>query len=69
MLSILLIYFTFVIRAKEALRQCLPEQLRDNTFAMYLKEDNSTKRWLSTLLKNLNLPDPGLSEPRNLVLS
>ncbi|EDV27164.1 uncharacterized protein TRIADDRAFT_50081 [Trichoplax adhaerens] len=56
-------------RAKEALRQCLPEQLRDNTFAMFLKEDNSTKRWLSSLLKNLNLPDPGLNEPRNLVMS
>lgn len=26
-------------RAKEALRQCLPDQLRDNTFSNCLKED------------------------------
>merc|ERR1719210_1252385 len=40
-------------RAREALRQCLPDHLKDNTFAACLKEDNSTKRWLAQLLKNL----------------
>ncbi|XP_035226127.1 CCR4-NOT transcription complex subunit 9-like isoform X3 [Stegodyphus dumicola] len=40
-------------RAREALRQCLPDQLKDNTFANCLKEDKSTKHWLSQLLKNL----------------
>ncbi|GIY22669.1 CCR4-NOT transcription complex subunit 9 [Caerostris darwini] len=40
-------------RAREALRQCLPDQLKDNTFSMCLKEDKSTKHWLSQLLKNL----------------
>ncbi|XP_054712426.1 CCR4-NOT transcription complex subunit 9-like [Uloborus diversus] len=40
-------------RAREALRQCLPDQLKDNTFASCLKEDKSTKHWLSQLLKNL----------------
>jgi len=40
-------------RAREALRQCLPDHLKDSTFATCLKEDNSTKRWLAQLLKNL----------------
>ncbi|GFR01826.1 CCR4-NOT transcription complex subunit 9 [Trichonephila clavata] len=40
-------------RAREALRQCLPDQLKDSTFAVCLKEDKSTKHWLSQLLKNL----------------
>merc|ERR1712054_340328 len=30
-------------RAREALRQCLPEQFRDATFATVLKEDQATK--------------------------
>ncbi|KAJ3023352.1 UNVERIFIED_CONTAM: hypothetical protein HDU68_008653 [Siphonaria sp. JEL0065] len=34
-------------RAKEALRQCLPEPLRDNSFAMVLKDDLTTKRCLA----------------------
>lgn len=46
-------------RAREALRQCLPDQLKDNTFANCLKDDNSTNHWLSQLLKNLeNTPVP-----------
>jgi len=40
-------------RAREALRQCLPEPLRDNTFSVCLKDDPSTKRWLTQLLHNL----------------
>uniref|UniRef100_A0A336MA08 CCR4-NOT transcription complex subunit 9 n=1 Tax=Culicoides sonorensis TaxID=179676 RepID=A0A336MA08_CULSO len=40
-------------RAREALRQCLPDQLRDGTFAACLQEDNSTKHWLALLIKNL----------------
>lgn len=41
-------------RAKEALRQCLPDQLRDNTFSNCLKEDRSTQHWLRSLHKNLS---------------
>ncbi|KAI8925755.1 hypothetical protein BC831DRAFT_541702 [Entophlyctis helioformis] len=41
-------------RAREALRQCLPEPLRDNTFAQILKDDVTTKRCLSTLQMNLD---------------
>lgn len=40
-------------RAREALRQCLPEQLKDNTFNACLKDDRSTRNWLNQLLKNL----------------
>ncbi|KAM3586279.1 RNA-binding protein, CCR4-NOT complex subunit Rcd1 [Umbelopsis sp. WA50703] len=41
-------------RAREALRQCLPDQLRDNTFAPILKDDITTQRCLSQLLINLS---------------
>ncbi|OAJ39375.1 cell differentiation protein rcd1 [Batrachochytrium dendrobatidis JEL423] len=32
------------VRAREALRQCLPDPLRDSTFAQILKDDITTKR-------------------------
>lgn len=53
-------------RARGALRQCLPDQLKDTTFANVLKDDNSTKRWLNQLIKNLSeapIPDPGIPLP------
>jgi len=40
-------------RAREALRGCLPSQLRDNTFGEVLKDDIVTKRWLTQLLFNI----------------
>jgi CCR4-NOT transcription complex subunit 9 len=40
-------------RAKEALKSCLPDQLKDSTFAVCLKDDASTKKWLAQLIKNL----------------
>ena len=40
-------------RACEALCQCLPDQLKDDTFATCLKDDKSTKHWLAQLLKNI----------------
>ncbi|CAG5115982.1 unnamed protein product [Candidula unifasciata] len=48
-------------RAREALRQCLPDQLKDHTFQNCLKDDNTTKRWLQQLQQNLseNHVDPG----------
>lgn len=51
-------------RAKEALRQCLPEQLKDTTFAPDLKEDQTTKRWLVQLRKNLE--ETSMSSMRTL---
>jgi len=50
-------------RAREALRQCLPDQLRDSTFAMCLQEDKSTKHWLAQLLKNLETGLPMTMSP------
>jgi len=47
-------------RAREALGQCLPDQLKDQTFMNCLKDDQSTRRWLANLLKNLEAPPGGL---------
>ena len=41
-------------RARDALRLCLPDPLRDGTFSNVLKDDPSTKRWLAQLLVNLS---------------
>lgn len=41
-------------RAREALRACLPDSLKDNTFQGLLRGDMVTKRCLTTLLNNLN---------------
>lgn len=52
-------------RAREALRQCLPEFLKDSTFAACLKDDTSTKRWLAQLMKNLqDIPASSIGDPR-----
>ncbi|KAG8533329.1 Cell differentiation protein rcd1 [Bacidia gigantensis] len=41
-------------RAREALRQCLPEPLRDATFSSVLRDDVATKRCLAQLMINLS---------------
>jgi len=46
-------------RSREALRQCLPDPLRDGTFANVLKDDQTTKRWLGQLLMILTEPPGG----------
>ncbi|EDO33588.1 predicted protein [Nematostella vectensis] len=51
-------------RAREALRQCLPDQLKDGTFSTCLKDDASTKRWLSQLMKNLQ--EQTIADPRSM---
>jgi len=40
-------------RARDALRGCLPQQLRDSTFGDVLKDDPVTMRWLKQLLFNI----------------
>lgn len=57
-LSYSFLYVSVSFRAREALRQCLPDQLRDSTFAGCLQDDKSTKHWLTQLLKNLETGDP-----------
>lgn len=42
------------LRAREALRQCLPDSLRDATFANQVKDDLTVKRWLSSLIYNIS---------------
>lgn len=56
-------------RAREALRQCLPDQLRDGTFAACLQEDKSTKPWLTLLLKNLETVSVPGADPRQVGIS
>lgn len=55
-------------RAREALRQCLPEPLRDATFSSVLRDDAATKRCLAQLLINLsdNVVDPNSSGVSNM---
>ena len=50
-------------RAREALRQCLPDELKDQTFAHCLKDDRTTQHWIQTLMSNLSLPHPGQAHP------
>ena len=52
-------------RARDALRSCLPNQLRDNALAEVLKDDPVTKRWLTQLLFNIGLErTPHRTTPR-----
>lgn len=44
-------------RAREALRQCLPDLLRNPQFTACLKNDETTRRWLAQLLINVGFPD------------
>ncbi|GFR49565.1 hypothetical protein Agub_g11612 [Astrephomene gubernaculifera] len=44
-------------RAREALRSCLPELLRNAQFTACLKNDDTTRRWLAQLLINVGFPD------------
>jgi len=38
-------------RAREALKQCLPDAFREGVFVAYLKDDQTTTKWLATLLE------------------
>eukprot|EP01035_Chromulina_nebulosa_P018096 gene18096-23746_t len=42
------------IKARDALKVCLPESLKDQTFANVLKSDESVQKWLILLMKNIN---------------
>ncbi|XP_015056234.1 CCR4-NOT transcription complex subunit 9-like [Solanum pennellii] len=41
-------------RACQALKNCLPDRLRDDTFSSCLSEDPTTRTWLQQLLLNVN---------------
>lgn len=38
-------------RAREALKTCLPQSLRDNTFGPHLHNDPTVQKWLAQLLQ------------------
>ena len=59
-------FVCFWCRAREALRQCLPDQLKDSTFGQVLKDDTTTKRWLAQLVKNLQ--EGQVTDPRGIPL-
>lgn len=40
-------------RARDALRTCLPIAIRDNSFVDILKDDLTTKRWVTQLKLNI----------------
>ncbi|XP_055379957.1 CCR4-NOT transcription complex subunit 9 [Condylostylus longicornis] len=56
-------------RAREALRQCLPDQLRDATFVSCLQDDKATKHWLTLLIKNLDIVGGQPNDPRQMGMS
>ena len=43
-------------RAREALQTCLPNALRDNTFAAALSNDATVQKWLAQLLQSVQPP-------------
>ncbi|CAI4230588.1 unnamed protein product [Auanema sp. JU1783] len=45
-------------RAQQALRQCLPDQLKDGTFKEFFDQDKSTANWLRILMENLGIELP-----------
>jgi CCR4-NOT transcription complex subunit 9 len=44
-------------RARDALKKCLPDELRNDAFAKTISEDANMKKWLFQLL--INIEDPG----------
>ena len=47
------------VQAREALRDCLPVSLRDETFQGALRDDLTVKKWLSQLLSVVGPPNEG----------
>lgn len=54
-------------RAREALRQCLPELLRQPAFTSCLKNDETTRRWLAQLLINVGFPESAAQLAQDVV--
>eukprot|EP00798_Chlamydomonas_sp_ICE-L_P013176 gene13176-30662_t len=54
-------------RAREALRSCLPELLRNPQFTACLKSDDTTRRWLAQLLMNVGFPDAAAQLANDIV--
>mmetsp|Transcript_35586 Transcript_35586/g.79047 ORF Transcript_35586/g.79047 Transcript_35586/m.79047 type:complete len:291 (+) Transcript_35586:116-988(+) len=54
-------------RAREALRSCLPELLRNPQFTACLRNDDTTRRWLAQLLMNVGFPDAASALANDIV--
>ena len=42
-------------KSRNALRKCLPNSLKDQTFTAVLRSEESVQKWLQQLLKNISL--------------
>src|SRR3546814_2679802 len=51
---------TYPNRARDALRDCLPEALRDNTFLHVLQAEDNVKQWMAQLRANLQGVSPAI---------
>lgn len=49
-------------KPRNALKKCLPEALRDLTFATVLKSEESVQKWLQQLIKNCNEVNVGIAQ-------
>lgn len=50
-------------KARDALLQCLPEALRDQSFAPQLRSEEAVQKWLTSLMKNINERATGTAGP------
>lgn len=46
-------FLSSLCSARDALKQCLPEALRDNSFTSVLRTEEAVQRWLALLMKNI----------------
>ena len=44
-------------KSRNALKQCLPKSLKDGSFGVVLKSEDSVQKWLQQLLRNIALPN------------
>lgn len=49
-------------RSRNALKKCLPEALKDLTFATTLKSEETVQKWLQQLVRNCNEVDVGIGQ-------
>lgn len=65
-LIILIILYLFLGRARDALKLCLPEALKDQSFGQIIRSEEFVQRWLVQLLKNLSEKSPFESNAPNV---
>ncbi len=58
-----IIYSISSNRARDALKLCLPEALKGDTFAPIIRSEETVQRWLSLLLMNISDNRPNSNNP------